>query len=145
MNLLATRLDKYLMKLKSALGVFSEKYKEPSVCESCGDEFVCGATLSGCWCMNMKVSDDGRAEMKEKFNKCLCPKCLGSYASEPAIFVRYPDGKSELIPGAVRVDTQNFHEGMYDFYDERGNLLKQISMNSDLKWETVGDHDEQTN
>ena len=54
------------------------------------------------------------------------------------IFVRYPDGTSELIPGAVRVDTQNFHEGMFDFYDERGNLLKQISMNSEIKWETVG-------
>ena len=39
---------------------------------------------------------------------------------------------------AVRVDTQNFHEGMYDFYDESGMaLLRQISMGSGIKWEPV--------
>lgn len=72
------------MKLKNALGIFSEKYKDPSVCESCGEEFVCGATLKGCWCMNMKVSDHARAEMKAKFNKCLCPNCLEKYAEAKA-------------------------------------------------------------
>lgn len=72
------------MKLKNALALFSEKYKEPSVCESCGDEFICGATLKGCWCMNVKVPDEARAEMKEKFTKCLCPKCLETF-SEPSL------------------------------------------------------------
>ena len=75
------------MKIKSVLGIFSEKYKDPSVCESCGDEFICGATITGCWCMNVNVTDDARAEMKEKFQKCLCPKCLGSYAADAAIVV----------------------------------------------------------
>ncbi len=125
------------MKLKKALGLFSEKYKEPSVCESCGDEFICGATITGCWCMNVKVTDDARTEMKEKFDKCLCQKCLGSYSSEPAMIVKYPNGRTELVPGAVRVDQQNFHEGMYDFYDKRGNLLKQSSMSSYIKWENT--------
>jgi hypothetical protein len=57
--------------------------------------------------------------------------------------VTYPDGSEELIPEATRVDQQNFHEGMFDFYDERGNLLRQIDMHSQIKWEIVADRDEQ--
>jgi len=39
-----------------------------------------------------------------------------------AMRITYPDGSTEIIAHTTRVDTQNFHEGMYDFYDERGNL-----------------------
>ena len=51
--------------------------------------------------------------------------------------ITYPDGSTEIIPEAIRVDQQNFHEGMYDFYDERSVLLKQIDMHSGIKWELV--------
>jgi hypothetical protein len=51
--------------------------------------------------------------------------------------ITYPDGSSEIIPEAVRVDGQNFHEGMHDFYDARGSLLRQISMHSGIKWELI--------
>ena len=54
-----------------------------------------------------------------------------------AMIITYPDGTTELIPRAVHVDQQNFHEGMYDFYDEGGVLLKQISMGSGISWELV--------
>jgi hypothetical protein len=54
-----------------------------------------------------------------------------------AMLVTYPDGSTELIAEAVRVDQQNFHEGMYDFYDETGNLLTQIDMGSGIKWQLV--------
>ena len=50
-----------------------------------------------------------------------------------------PDGSTEIIAEAVRVDTQNFHEGMYDFYDERGNLLKQIDMYEQISWHLIAD------
>jgi hypothetical protein len=53
------------------------------------------------------------------------------------IKVTYPDGSSEIIPGAARVDQQNFHEGRYDFYNESGMLLRQIDMHSQIKWELV--------
>ena len=44
-----------------------------------------------------------------------------------AMLVTYPDGLTEVIKKATRVDGQNFHEGMYDFYDESGLvLLRQI-------------------
>jgi len=49
----------------------------------------------------------------------------------------YPDGSTEIIPEAIRVDKQNSHEGMYDFYDERSVLLRQIDIHSGIKWELV--------
>lgn len=59
-----------------------------------------------------------------------------------AMKITYPDGSTEIIPEATKVDSQNFHEGMYDFYDERGNLLRQIDMHSSIRWELTSDTDE---
>lgn len=64
------------MKVKKTLGLISEKYKEPSTCESCGNDFTCGATIKGCWCMNVKLTDENREELKSKFKNCLCQNCL---------------------------------------------------------------------
>ena len=55
------------------------------------------------------------------------------------MLIKYPDGSTEIIPEATKVDSQNFHEGMFDFYDERGNLLRQIDMHSRITWEVVAD------
>jgi len=55
------------------------------------------------------------------------------------IKVTYPDGSTELIADATTVDQQNFHEGMYDFYDARGNLLQQIPMGSGIHWDLIED------
>ncbi|NNE99161.1 MAG: cysteine-rich CWC family protein [Pyrinomonadaceae bacterium] len=71
------------MNLKKPLGMFSEQYKEPLHCESCGGEFICGATIRGCWCMKVKLSDETRADIKSKFERCLCPKCLEQIAVDP--------------------------------------------------------------
>lgn len=59
-----------------------------------------------------------------------------------AMRVTYPDGSTEIIAQATRVDTQNFHEGMYDFYDERGTLLIQIDMHSQISWDIVDEPEE---
>jgi hypothetical protein len=59
------------------------------------------------------------------------------------MLITYEDGSTELIPEATRVDEQNFHEGMYDFYDERGVLLRQIDMHSRIKWELVDEPQKQ--
>ena len=53
--------------------------------------------------------------------------------------ISWSDGSTEIIPEAVSVDTKNFHEGMYDFYDQRGNLLRQIDMHENIKWELVNE------
>jgi hypothetical protein len=68
-------------KLKNALGFVSLKYKESSTCESCGGRFVCGATIKGCWCVEVKTSEQVRAELKSKFRDCLCQSCLEKYGS----------------------------------------------------------------
>lgn len=59
-----------------------------------------------------------------------------------AMLITYPDGSTEIVPNAQRVDQQNFHEGMYDFYDERGVLLRQIDMHSKIEWELVDERAE---
>ena len=56
-----------------------------------------------------------------------------------AILITYPDGSTEIIPRAVTVDAQNFHEGMYDFYDDAGALLAQIDMHNQINWEVVAE------
>lgn len=71
------------MKLRSALGIFSEKYKDPSVCEACGEEFICGATVMGCWCTQVTLTDEDRADLKSKYKKCLCRNCLEKVATLP--------------------------------------------------------------
>ncbi|MEP7076244.1 MAG: cysteine-rich CWC family protein [Acidobacteriota bacterium] len=126
------------MKIKDALGLISEKYKTASICESCGDEFVCGATIRGCWCTEVKLTDEARADLRSQFKKCLCRDCLEKQ-SQPSMLIRYPDGSTEFVAGAVRVDAQNFHEGMIDFYDANGGLLKQVDMGSGVSWDAIGE------
>jgi hypothetical protein len=58
-----------------------ERNYKPSVCESCGTEFGCGAKLDGCWCTELTLSESAASEIKAKFGDCLCPECLEKYAS----------------------------------------------------------------
>jgi len=109
---------------------------EQKICQSCGEPFGCGAKLEGCWCSELRLPEEVTADLKAKYQDCLCQKCLSDLASAPAMIVTYPNGTTEVVIGAVRVDTQNFHEGMFDFYDAGGNLLAQIDMGSDITWES---------
>jgi hypothetical protein len=68
--------------LHRALGVVSPRFREPSVCEACGEEFTCGATLAGCWCTEVKLTDEARASLRERYRKCLCRACLEREAGE---------------------------------------------------------------
>jgi hypothetical protein len=64
------------MKLKNLAGIVLPVLREPSVCEACGGPFICGAKLSGCWCAEIQLSDETRAELKARYNNCLCRECL---------------------------------------------------------------------
>ena len=55
---------------------------EPSVCESCGETFGCGAKLAGCWCVDVQLAEDATETLKAKFEACLCPKCLENYTQD---------------------------------------------------------------
>jgi len=58
------------------LAVLVPKLSRELVCDGCGQGFSCGASLSGCWCAEIKLSDEARAEMKSKYRDCLCRDCL---------------------------------------------------------------------
>ena len=45
-------------------------------CEACGNDFVCGVSLKGCWCSEVKLDDEARAEMRSQYKDCLCRTCL---------------------------------------------------------------------
>ena len=62
--------------LNNLAALVSPSSREPSACESCGAEFACGATLAGCWCGEVKLSDETRAELRARFRGCLCRACL---------------------------------------------------------------------
>jgi hypothetical protein len=54
---------------------------EPSECEACGQNFNCGAALAGCWCVEIKLSDAARQELRTRYQRCLCRACLESFAN----------------------------------------------------------------
>lgn len=54
----------------------------PPACESCGQAFACGATLAGCWCAEVKLTETVRAELRRRFQRCLCRACLERFAVE---------------------------------------------------------------
>lgn len=110
---------------------------EPKICGSCGGSFGCGAEAQGCWCVDVSLAPKIGDSLQLKYENCLCPACLNALATQASILVTYPNGATEIIAGAVRVDTDNYHEGMFDFYDERGTLLKQISMSANIDWKLI--------
>ncbi|MGH9861481.1 MAG: cysteine-rich CWC family protein [Candidatus Acidiferrales bacterium] len=51
------------------------------MCPACGEQFACGATLRGCWCAEVKLSEAARATLRERYSGCLCRDCLQRYAA----------------------------------------------------------------
>jgi hypothetical protein len=54
----------------------------PRTCEACGNDFTCGASLSGCWCTDLKLSDEARADLRSRYGDCLCAECLKAIATK---------------------------------------------------------------
>lgn len=68
--------------LKTLAGFLSPRWRGPSTCEACGNQFTCGAKLSGCWCSELKLSDEARADLGTRYRQCLCRECLEKFSSE---------------------------------------------------------------
>ncbi|HEX7997715.1 MAG TPA: cysteine-rich CWC family protein [Pyrinomonadaceae bacterium] len=49
-------------------------------CEACGATFHCGVLDSSCWCEDVKLNEDVRAELRVRYERCLCPACLERFA-----------------------------------------------------------------
>jgi hypothetical protein len=69
-----------LRKLKELIKPDS---RPPRECEACGKPFVCGASLKGCWCIQVKLSAEAREELRERYTRCLCQDCLMKFAESP--------------------------------------------------------------
>lgn len=54
------------------------------VCESCGNEFSCGASLKGCWCSELNLSDETRSQLRGLYQDCLCRECLEKVSAKEA-------------------------------------------------------------
>ena len=63
-------------------GIVLPVLKKPSVCEACGGEFVCGASLAGCWCAEVELSEEVRGELRARYRDCLCRGCLERFAAD---------------------------------------------------------------
>jgi hypothetical protein len=61
-------------------GLIHPEWRGESTCEACGAAFVCGATLAGCWCTEIKLTDTTRADLRGKYERCLCRACLEGLA-----------------------------------------------------------------
>lgn len=49
-------------------------------CAACGQPFHCGASLRGCWCAELKLTDAARAELRSRYSGCLCRPCLSKFS-----------------------------------------------------------------
>ena len=66
------------MMLRRIASLLFPSLREPMPCESCGNDFVCGAGITGCWCLKVKLDADARAELRRQFSNCLCVDCLNN-------------------------------------------------------------------
>ena len=53
-----------------------------SACPACGEQFACGASLRGCWCAEIELSEAARGALRERYTGCLCRECLQRYADD---------------------------------------------------------------
>ncbi|MAE07611.1 MAG: hypothetical protein CL661_02495 [Bacteroidetes bacterium] len=57
------------------------KLTEDEKCPKCGIPFQCSKS-GKCWCFEVKVSPTVLDEIEKKYNSCLCPVCLQSFAEK---------------------------------------------------------------
>jgi Cysteine-rich CWC len=57
-------------------GIVETGGREPETCEACGNPFNCGATLRGCWCTEVELSERLREQLRARYQHCLCRECL---------------------------------------------------------------------
>ena len=73
---LRTSRDKKMTLLKR-IGLMLPVLRKTKACEACGESFACEISLGkGCWCGELKLSEDTRQELRAKYRDCLCRACL---------------------------------------------------------------------
>ncbi len=70
------------MNLRPLLDSLLPSFRRELACQRCGERFRCEASLAGCWCSEIKLSDEARAELaRAGYKDCLCHKCLETFAA----------------------------------------------------------------
>jgi hypothetical protein len=65
------------MTLLKRIGLALPVIRKTQACEACGESFACELSLAkGCWCTEVKLSDNTRQELRAKYTNCLCRACL---------------------------------------------------------------------
>ena len=65
------------MKLPSILSSKLPVLRKTQACEACGQSFACEISLGkGCWCMQVKLCEGTRQQLRAKYSACLCRACL---------------------------------------------------------------------
>lgn len=60
--------------------------RKSQACEDCSETFACEISLgTGCWCGEIKLSDEARQELRAKYKNCLCRACLEKVAAANSI------------------------------------------------------------
>lgn len=80
----ATKTDEKLqtsgstkMTLLKPISLMLPVLRKTKACEACGESFACEVSLGkGCWCGELKLSEDTRQELRAKYRNCLCRACL---------------------------------------------------------------------
>jgi len=71
------------MKLLKQIGLVLPVLRKTQVCEACGESFACEISLGkGCWCGEIKLSDEARQELRAEYKNCLCRACLEKAAAK---------------------------------------------------------------
>jgi hypothetical protein len=60
------------------LSDITEKTADKLICESCGEEFSCGAGTGKCWCFEIDLSAETLIDLRKDFQNCLCKDCLSA-------------------------------------------------------------------
>lgn len=51
--------------------------RKTQTCPACGESFACELSLAkGCWCTEVKLSEETRQQLRERYSGCLCRACL---------------------------------------------------------------------
>lgn len=67
------------MTLLKRIGGMLPVLQKAQVCEGCGEPFACDLSLAqGCWCGEVKLSEQTRQELRDRYSGCLCCACLES-------------------------------------------------------------------
>ena len=70
-------MNRALTILQAVSGLGRER-----ICEACGSEFMCGASLKGCWCSEVPLNEEVRTYLRSQYSDCLCRQCLEAKGDE---------------------------------------------------------------